>query len=135
MIHSGNKITQCIQQGLINIDPFDEKNLKAASYTFHLGSVLKDGTPIPEEGYELQPGQFVAGTVQEKLSLNDTVACFLSVRGSCAQMGLNALNSDLFVEPGWSGHLSLAMTNTSDAPIQLIPGMKIVKGIFMHVEN
>lgn len=134
MILSQEKIKRSIEEGRIRIDPFDERHLKEASYTFHLGAVLKDGTPIPEEGYELQPGQFVVGLIQEKLELDTSVVCMLTVRGSCAQNGINALNSDLFVEPGWSGQLSLAITNIHAIPVRLIPGMAIVKGIFMPIE-
>lgn len=135
MILSRNKIQQYIEGGHIRIDPFDENNLKEASYTFHLGSALKDGTHIPAEGCELQPGQFVVGLLEEHLHIDNSIACLLTVRGSCAQNGINALNSDLFVEPGWSGQLSLAITNIHNVPVRLASGMPIVKGIFMPIEK
>lgn len=141
MILSARAIQVCVATGDISIEPFAQNHLKEASYTFHLSTTITTLSPhretisIPESGYTLLPGAFAVGTLEETLALSDAIACMLSVRGSCAQNGLNALNSDLFVEPKWSGQLSLAITNISDVPIQLVPGMSIVKGVFMRVEQ
>jgi dCTP deaminase len=149
ILHSAG-IRRAMARGTIVIEPFDERSLKNASYTFHLGTsvmeysrdqimdteqseLMRTESSIPETGYLLQPGQFVVGVLLETVMLDQSVACLLSVRGSCAQVGLNALNSDLFVEPGWNGHLRVAITNANSVPVRLRSGMQIVKGIFFPV--
>jgi len=151
MIFGAANIKRAIAKGAIVIQPFDVQCLKVASYTFHLGGSLLDyysgeqiidaeranlaetEIVIPEEGYLLQPGQFVVGALLENLTLDLSIACLLSVRGSCARLGLDALSSDLFVEPGWDGRIQLAMKNFNTIPVRLHSGMQIVKGIFFQV--
>lgn len=148
-ILSKEHIQAAIESGQLDISPFDPANLKEASYTFTLAVRLLrvktgqtfnvgerpnyDELSIPEEGYPLQPGEFVLGYTQEILSLNGKYACMLSVRGSCAQIGLNALLSDSFAEPDTDGCLALAIHNAGQSAILLQVGMKIVKGVFLAV--
>lgn len=149
MILSGQKIKQHIQKNDIGIDPFSEENLKGASYTFTLDSklrLLEDGQTlradvkpnykeifIPEEGFTLQPGQFVLGFTKEHLKLNNKFACILSARGSCAQIGLNILLGSHFAEPDTDGQLVLEISNVSGLPIVLFSNMLIVKGVFIPI--
>jgi deoxycytidine triphosphate deaminase len=151
MILSGQKIKQCVQESHIGIDPFIETNLKEASYTFTLDSklrLLEDGQTlrtdvklnykeisIPEEGFTLQPGQFVLGFTKEHLKLNNKFACTLSARGSCAQIGLNILLGSHFAEPDTDSQLVLEISNVGGIPIMLFANMLIVKGVFMVVEQ
>ena len=106
MILSGEKIKRCVEEGQIGIEPFLEKNIKGASYTFTLDNkirCLKNGQTvkinekpdyeeflIPGDGYVLEPGKFILGFTKEKLKLNGRYGCLLSARGSCAQIGLSA---------------------------------------------
>lgn len=147
MILSGQKIKQSIQTGNLGIEPFIETHIKGASYTFALdskilcleeGQVLRtDKKPaykesaIPDEGYLLQPAQFILGYTKETLQLNGNYACLLSARGSCAQIGLSVLIGSHFAEPDTNGKQILEITNVSGLPILLFGDMLIVKGIFM----
>lgn len=152
MLLSRSAIQARLDQGFIQLDPFDPAHFKEASYTFHLGDRVRtysadqvidleqiepsyEERVLPMEGYVLEPGAFVVAFLQERVRLSSDVAMLLSVRGSCAQVGLNALNSDLFVEPNSDLHLKLAMKNVSSLPIRLRPGMRIVKGLFFQVAN
>lgn len=150
MILSGEKIKESIREGLFAIDPFVEKNIKGASYTFTLdtkilslaeGQVLRvDVKPkyeesfIPKEGYVLQPAQCILGFTREKLTLKGMFACFLSTRGSSAQIGLHVLLGSAFAEPDTDNIQILEIVNVSKSPILLLSGMPIVKGVFMSVE-
>ena len=154
MMLSREKITKFVGTGEIAIAPFNEDMLKDASYTFTLGKGLKklketqfidsrldkqifEDFDIGDDGYLMQPGEFLIAHTEEVLRLNKGFACILSVRGSRGQMGLDALGSELFCEPnsegGWNGQLMLEMMNRGPYPIKLFPGIKIVKGIFFHL--
>lgn len=149
MILSEKSILEALESDDISITPFDEKNLKQASYTLTLGILL--GIPenrtidsrgdteiyqeveIGKDGYELQPGAFVIAQTAEDVNINENYCAFLTTRGSRARMGLNPLQSDLFIEPGSSGKLSLALTNVSDNTIVLHSGITLVKCIFHQI--
>lgn len=150
MILSAIEIKKFIASGEIIITPFDEGFLKNASYTFTLGNTLRKlkqkeyidaslGTPevdeftIDKNGYLLQPGEFIIAQTQERLKLGNAIACMLSMRGSIIQTGLDALQTDTFCEPGFDGQLSLRTINNGPLPIKILPGVGIVKGIFIRV--
>lgn len=149
MILSENAIKSAIQKGDMSIEPFDEKNLKSASYTFTLSPkilipkkvslIIINGEQEREEiimgpdGFVLNPGDFVLGYTAERLSLKNKYACFLGTRGSCAQSGLSVLLSSSFAEPDTDNAIILEIHNASNSPIKLESGTKIVKGVFMEV--
>jgi len=154
MLLSGEQIKRTVDSGEILITPFDESFLKGASYAFTLGGKLKklkqtkyidtrnknhdfEEFEIGEDGYLLQPGEFVICHTKEKLRLGPNIACFLSMKGSQAQAGLDALQCEIFCEPGseggWDGKLMLETSNRGPYPVKLFPGVKIVKGIFVRI--
>ena len=149
MILSNNAIKEAVSKGDMLIAPFDENNLKSASYTFTLspkilipekvplviinGEQKREEIVIGIEGFILHPGEFVLGLTAERLSLKNKYVCFLSARGSCAQAGLSVLLSSIFAEPDTDNQIILEIHNTSSSPIKLEIGMKIVKGVFMQM--
>ncbi|MBM3256707.1 MAG: hypothetical protein FJY98_00020 [Candidatus Liptonbacteria bacterium] len=151
MILSGETIKKYVREGLFEINPFSEKNLKGASYTFTLDSKLlrlRDGQKllradkkpdyeeieISNDGYILKPGEFILGFTKEKLKLNDKFACSLSSRGSCAQIGLDILLGSSFAEPDTNNSQTLEIFNVSGSSIVLFRDMPIVKGIFIPID-
>lgn len=151
MILSSQSIKEAIQKSELKIASFDENNLKSASYTFTLADKLLIPKRVPliiingeqerqeitigSDGCLLQPGDFVLGFTAEHLSLKGNFACFLSARGSCAQVGLSVLLSSVFAEPDTDNAIILEIHNVGNSPIKLEAGMKIVKGIFMEVKK
>lgn len=149
MVLSGKAILGAVKKGDILIEPFDEANLNPASYALTLADKLyrlkpasfldarADSQEYDElfigDGHILEPGEFVIGFTREKITLSKHVCGFLSTRSSHAQMGLDALQSSFFVEPGSSNPMALEIKNGGNMPIQLFPGIKITKCIFLSV--
>ncbi len=136
MILSKQSIIDAVQKGEIGISPFDETNLKDASYTFTLApKLLIHGIEqvMGEDGYALQPGEFVLGYTAEKLTLHGKYGCIMSTRGSVAQKGLSVLLGSAFAEPDTDNVIILEIHNASAVPILLTPDLKIVKGVFAPV--
>lgn len=123
MILSRESIEKSLKDGKIKLSPFDETQLKEASYTFTL-----------QDSITLNPGEFKVALTEEKVTLAKDICCFLSTRGSVAQQGIDALQSSTFVEPLSDNQLKLEMKNNSNETIVLEAGTPIVKGIFMRVE-
>ncbi len=144
MILSKQQIKKAVEVGEIKITPFNEELLKPASYTFTLGNKIRklkevgfEEFEIGQEGCLLKPGEFVICHTAETLKLGENVACFLSMKGALAQKGLDALQCEIFCEPGseggFDGKLMLETSNRGPFPITLFSGTKIVKGIFFRV--
>lgn len=152
MILNAEQIKKSVADGEIVIDLFNEENVKPASYSFTLGNKFKklkkvefinskvkeqefEEFELSKDGYLLQPGEFIICHTAETLKLGKNVACFLAMRGAKAQMGLDALNGEIFCEPGseggWNGKLMLETINKGPYPVKLFPGITIVKAIFV----
>jgi len=138
MILSSVGIQKYIESGEIVIDPFNKGMLKPASYIFTLDNTIRllreeggyDEVSIVD-GYGLRPGGFVLASTKEHVRLGDRVGMFLGVRGSMARIGLNALQSSTFAEPGSDNKMILDLSNVVPGSIKLSPGMKIVTGVFV----
>lgn len=123
MILSAKSIEEAVTERSIKIEPFNRELLKEASYTFTL-----------QDEMVLQSGEFKVGLTKEKITLGLNICCQLSTRGSVAQMGVDALQSSIFVEPGSDNQLKLEIKNNSLLPVTLPAGLPIVKGIFLEVK-
>jgi deoxycytidine triphosphate deaminase len=118
-ILSAFEITKAVENGEIFIEPFDDANLRSASYVFTLGANYRklktrilDAASRPEfdefsmsrdDGYIMSVGEFIICRTREKLRLGKNIACWLTMRGTVAQNGIDALGGEIFCEPGSEG--------------------------------
>jgi deoxycytidine triphosphate deaminase len=136
MVLSKTAITRAIDEGKLSIDPLNISNLKEASYTFTLSDRIKthgQEISISNEGYNLEPGEFLLAYSAETLDLKNNYCCMLSARGSVAQMGINVLLGSNFCEPDTNSSIAIEIHNTSDKTYRLEKGMSIMKGIFIEM--
>src|SRR6201996_4214027 len=78
-----------------------------------------------DEPFVLHPGEFVLGSTFELVSLPDDVAARLEGKSSLGRLGLLTHSTAGFIDPGFSGHVTLELSNVATLPIKLWPGMKI----------
>ena len=81
--------------------------------------------PEGDEPFVLHPGEFVLGSTFEVVSLPDDVAGRLEGKSSLGRLGLLTHSTAGFIDPGFSGHVTLELSNVANLPIVLYPGMKI----------
>ena len=81
--------------------------------------------PTGEEPFVLHPGEFVLGSTLEKCTLPDYLAGRLEGKSSLGRLGLLTHSTAGFIDPGFSGHITLELSNAANLPITLWPGMKI----------
>jgi len=81
--------------------------------------------PEGEEPFVLHPGEFVLGSTYEVVTLPDDVAGRLEGKSSLGRLGLLTHSTAGFIDPGFSGHVTLELSNVATLPIMLFPGMKI----------
>ncbi len=80
---------------------------------------------IADEPFVLHPGEFVLASTYEVITLPDDVAGRLEGKSSLGRLGLLTHSTAGFIDPGFTGHVTLELSNVATLPIKLWPGMKI----------
>ena len=89
----------------------------------------------PDEPFILHPGEFVLGSTFEQVTLPDDLAARLEGKSSLGRLGLLTHSTAGFVDPGFSGHVTLELSNVATLPIKLWPGMKIGQLCFIRLSS
>ena len=111
----------------------------------HKYSVIDPAAPQPdltrlidvgaEDPFVLHPGEFVLGSTYEQVTLGDNLAARLEGKSSLGRLGLLTHSTAGFIDPGFSGHVTLELSNTATMPILLYPGMKIGQLCFFRLSS
>ncbi len=81
--------------------------------------------PTGDEPFVLHPGEFALASTFEVVTLPDDIAGRLEGKSSLGRLGLLTHSTAGFIDPGFSGHVTLELSNVATLPITLWPGMKI----------
>ncbi|MDD7940734.1 dCTP deaminase [Actinomycetospora lutea] len=146
MLLSDGDIRAEIAAGRVGLDPFDATLLQPSSvdlrldrhfrtFNNHAYTHIDPATqqddltrmvePASDEAFVLHPGEFVLGSTYEVISLPDDVAGRLEGKSSLGRLGLLTHSTAGFIDPGFSGHVTLELSNVANLPIRLWPGMKV----------
>ena len=146
MLLSDRDILAEIEAGRIGLDPFDPGMIQPSSIDVRLDKFFRvfDNHKYPhidpaadqsdltrevevegEDAFILHPGEFVLGSTYELVSLPDDIAARLEGKSSLGRLGLMTHSTAGFIDPGFSGHVTLELANVATLPIKLYPGMKI----------
>jgi len=88
-----------------------------------------------EDRFVLHPGEFVLGSTLETVTLPDDLAARVEGKSSLGRLGLLTHATAGFVDPGFSGHVTLELSNVATLPIILYPGMKIGQLCFFRLSS
>jgi dCTP deaminase len=88
-----------------------------------------------DEPFILHPGEFVLGSSFEIVTLPDDLAARLEGKSSLGRLGLLTHSTAGFVDPGFSGHVTLELSNVATLPIKLWPGMKVGQLCFIRLSS
>jgi len=146
MLLSDRDLKAALAAGRLGLAPYDEAMVQPSSidvrldryfrvfanhrYTHIDPAVDQDDLtellePHGEEPFILHPGEFVLGSTLEVISLADDLAARLEGKSSLGRLGLLTHSTAGFIDPGFSGHVTLELSNVANLPIKLYPGMKI----------
>lgn len=89
----------------------------------------------PEEPFVLHPGEFVLGATYESVTLPADVAARLEGKSSLGRLGLLTHSTAGFIDPGFSGQVTLELSNMATLPIKLWPGSKIGQLCFFRLTS
>lgn len=156
MLLSDRDIRQEINNERIVLDPWDEAMVQPSSVDVRLDRLFRlfdnhkyphidpsidqpDLTRLvevkPDEPFVLHPGEFVLGATYEVVTLPDDIAARLEGKSSLGRLGLLTHSTAGFIDPGFSGHVTLELSNVATLPITLWPGMKIGQLCFFRLSS
>ena len=146
MILSDRDIRKQIESGRLIIEPFDPDMVQPSSVDLRVAdefrvfrntrypfidvrNPMEDLTdPVrvkPDEAFILHPGEFVLGSTLERVTLPDDLVGRIEGKSSLGRLGLLIHSTAGFVDAGWTGHLTLELSNVANLPITIYPEMKI----------
>ena len=97
--------------------------------------LTREVQPADDEPFILHPGEFVLGSTYEGVTLPDDIAARVEGKSSLGRLGLLTHATAGFVDPGFSGHVTLELANVATLPIKLYPGMKIGQFCFFRLSS
>ena len=146
MVLSDRTIRAEINAGRIVIDPYDAEMVQPSSVdvrvdnrfrVFHnarhpyidVKLPMEDLTELievkPDDAFILHPGEFVLGSTLEEVGIPPDLAARLEGKSSHGRLGLMTHSTAGFLDPGFTGHVTLELSNVANLPITLYPGMRI----------
>ena len=156
MLLSDRDILAEIDDGRVQLDPFERSMIQPSSIDVRLDKFFRvfDNHKYPhidpaadqaeltreveiasDETFILHPGEFVLGSTYELVTLPDDVAARLEGKSSLGRLGLLTHSTAGFIDPGFSGHVTLELANVATLPIKLYSGMKIGQLCFFRLSS
>jgi dCTP deaminase len=153
---SDGTIRRFVAEERIRIEPWDPLMVQPASVDLKLGSSFRvfhnhriqtiDLADPPtgltehvevdaDEPFVIHPNEFVLGRTAERVELPDDVVARIEGKSSLGRLGLIVHATAGFVDPGFSGTLTLEITNFNSVPIVLRPGLPIAQLSFMTLDR
>jgi dCTP deaminase len=143
-----------LEKGRIVIDPLDDGAVQPASVDLRLSGSIRvfrstskpfidvrepvDGLTelveiAAEEPFVIQPGTFFLGATLETITLPDDIVGRVDGKSSLGRLGLLVHATAGYIDPGWTGQLTLELSNQSQMPIALFRGMRIAQISFLRL--
>jgi dCTP deaminase len=156
MVLSDRTIRRLLDEGRIEIDPYDASLLQPSSVdvrvdrffrVFHNARYpyidvkepqeeLTELVEIDEERpFILHPGEFVLASTLERIRLPDDLVARLEGKSSLGRLGLLIHSTAGFIDPGWDGHVTLELSNVANLPITIYHAMKIGQLSFVQLSE
>ena len=119
MLLSDRDIRTELDAGRVVLDPYDPEMIQPASIDVRLDRWFRlfDNHRYPV------------------ITLPDDVAARLEGKSSLGRLGLLTHSTAGFIDPGFTGHVTLELSNTATMPIKLWPGMKVGQLCFFRLSS
>ncbi|GAA0340347.1 dCTP deaminase [Oceanobacillus oncorhynchi subsp. oncorhynchi] len=153
MILSGQTIKQHVDDKQLTIIPFQELSVQPASIDLRLGNdfLVVDDLSTPylsvdkpadyrkvkiaeKETITIPPQSFILGTTLEQIGLPEQLTAFVEGRSSIGRLGVFIQNAG-WIDPGFSGQITLELFNANRVPVQLQAGMRVCQLVIAKVDQ
>lgn len=122
---------QSIPRGILT--PFFEQRIihEASGLSYGLSACGYDIRL--KQGLRLLPGGFALGSTRERFEMPLDLVGIVHDKSTLARQGVALQNT--VIEPGWSGWLTLEITNHGCAAVELIAGQPIAQVLFHRLDQ
>src|SRR5688572_22649408 len=156
MLLSDRDIRAAVESKRVQLDPYDPDMVQPSSIDIRLDryfrvfenhryphidpaqeqpGLTRVVEPEPGEPFVLHPGEFVLASTFETVTLGDDVAARLEGKSSLGRLGLLTHSTAGFIDPGFTGHVTLELSNVATLPMKLWPGMKVGQLCFFALSS
>ena len=156
MVLSDRTIRSEIDAGRIVVEPYDASLVQPSSIDVRVDRRFRvfrnsrypyidvrqpmEGLTEPVEVHDgepfiLHPGEFVLGQTLERVTLPNDLVARLEGKSSLGRLGLLIHSTAGFVDAGFSGNLTLELSNVANLPITIYEGMPIGQISFMRMDG
>ena len=143
-------IMEAMERGHITIEPWHDSLLQPASVDVTLGNSwlvpmelpspvsvrLRDAAyvEVTADQYTLKPRSFVLVTTREIVSLGNSIAARFEGKSSLGRLGVMTHVTAGFIDPGFSGQITLEVYNVSPWMLTFNTGIKIGQLVFTNLD-
>ena len=154
--HIKERINNLLGDDRIDINPYDPDLVQPASVDIRLDEDLisftyePPFTPIdvkdPEsdlykrphniknDPYTIEPGEFILGNTLEKITIPNDIAARVEGKSSLGRLGLIVHATAGFVDPGWSGNLTLEFNFFTKKLMLISSNTEHIKSILIFLQ-
>lgn len=157
MVLSDKDIQNRIDTEELVIEPYESDNVEPASVDLRLGedhklvrasgvlseSIIDAGSGESDELLydELEnplivsPGTFILTTTMERVEIPDDMVAHVLGRSSLGRLGISVHQTAGYIDPGFTGQITLELSNHGPAPVSLEPGQRICQIVFEELSS
>lgn len=88
-------------------------------------NIVEKITIDKNESFILGPGKFALASTYERIELPDDIGARLEGRSSLGRLGIIVHSTAALIHPGMRGRIVLELSNLSQIPVALYPGLRI----------
>ena len=154
MILSDRSIKEQLAAGRLVIEPFDPTLVQPSSADLRLDrrflvfrntrrayldvkeradDLMETVEPEGDEPIVLHPSEFILGSTVEVVTIPDDLVARLEGRSSVGRLGIVIHSTAGYIDPGFSGQITLEIANLANIPVRLYPGMRIAQISFARM--
>ena len=154
MVLSDRTIREQLAAGRLVIDPFEDALVQPSSVDVRVGGQFRvfnnsfrpyidvrrpsdDLTELVEiageQPFILHSGEFVLGTTLERVAIPDDLVARLEGKSSLGRLGLLIHSTAGYIDPGFTGTITLELSNVSRLPISIYADMPIGQISFLQM--
>jgi len=152
MILGDTEIRDRIENKNLSVSPFVESNVQPASIDLRLDNEFarvkpamnntaidtRDESSIEKSSIQaqklvLRPGTVLLGTTIERVELPESLAGIVVGRSSLGRLNIVVHKTAGFIDPGFSGQITLELENEGEYPVVLYAGSRVCQIWFAEV--
>lgn len=117
------------------IDPLDPDTFNEMTELTDIADGTHDQPLLPhmkkgQRPFVIHPGEFVLGMTKEFVALPDDITARVEGRSSLGRLGITIHSTAGYIDPGFTGNITLEITNIGSVPVLLHPEMRICQLAF-----